>query len=139
MSEASTTPNVERTRRSFEAGSTRDVDAAMSAYGPESVWDMSQIGLGTYEGVAAIRSFFEDWLASYDELEMEVEELVDLGNGVVFFAVRQKARLAGSSGHVELRYAGFTLWVDGVAMRVRNYADIDEARAAAERLAEERG
>jgi ketosteroid isomerase-like protein len=138
MSEESTTPNVERTRRSFEAGNRRDIDAAMSAYGPDSVWDLSPMGLGTYEGLTAIRSFFEDWIGVYDQFEMEVEEIVDLGNGVVFFAVRQKARLVGSSGQLELPYAGFTLWVDGVAIRVTNYADADEARAAAERLAESR-
>ena len=140
MSEESTTPDlVERTRRSFLAGSRRDVDAAMSFYGPESVWDMSRVGLGTYEGLVAIRNFFQSWFGAYEEFEMEVEELLDLGSGVVFFAVRLDGRPVGSTGHVELRYAGFTAWADGVAERVTNYTDIDEARAAAERLAEERG
>jgi hypothetical protein len=31
------------------------------------------------------------------------------------------------------------VWEDGLIVRVTNYTDIDEARAAAERLAEERG
>jgi ketosteroid isomerase-like protein len=139
MSEESTTPDlVELTRRSFEAGNRRDVDAAIGFYGPDSVWDLSPMGLGTYEGLVAIRSFFEDWIGPYDEFEMEVEELLDLGNGVVFFEVRQNGRPVGSTGHVELRYAGFAVWVDAVAARVTNYTDIDEARAAAKRLAEER-
>jgi hypothetical protein len=30
-------------------------------------------------------------------------------------------------------------WIDGLIERTTNYFDIDEARAAAERLAEERG
>jgi len=139
MPEESTTPDVvELTRRSIEAGNRRDVDAAMGFYGQESVWDLSPIGLGTYEGLAAIRSFFKEWMAAYDEFEMEVEELLDLGHGVVFFVIRQAGRPVGSSGEVELRYAGFTLWVDGLAARVANYTDVDKARAAAERLAEER-
>ncbi len=70
---------------------------------------------------------------------MEVEELCDLGHGVVFFAVRQGGRLVGSSARVELRYAGFTEWLNGTVVRVTNYTGIDEGRAAAERLAEERG
>ncbi len=36
-------------------------------------------------------------------------------------------------------YAAVSVWADGLAMRVTNHTDIDEARAAAERLAEERG
>jgi ketosteroid isomerase-like protein len=140
MSQESTTPDlVELTRRSFEAGNQSDIDAAMSFYGHDSVWDMSPMGLGTYQGLAAIRRFFEDWIGAYDEFEMEVEELRDLGHGVVFFAVRQSGRPVGSSGQVELRYAGFTVWIDDLMVRVTNYTDPDEARAAAERLAEERG
>jgi hypothetical protein len=42
-------------------------------------------------------------------------------------------------GHVQLRYAQISVWVESVAVRTTNYTDIDEARAAAERLAEESG
>jgi len=45
----------------------------------------------------------------------------------------------GSSGHVQLCYAAITEWASSVIARVTNYTDIDEARAAAERLAQERG
>ena len=140
MAEESTTPDlVELTRRAFEAGSNRDLDAVMSFYGPDSVWDMSQMGLGTYHGLDEVRGFFADWLGSYEEFEMDLEELLDFGNGVVFYLVRQSARLVGSTGRVDLHYAGLTVWVDGIAVRVTNYADPDEGRAAAERLAVERG
>ncbi len=40
------------------------------------------MGLGVYEGVAAIRGFFEDWIGSYDEIELGGEELLDLGSGI---------------------------------------------------------
>jgi hypothetical protein len=50
----------------------------------------------------------------------------------------QKGRVAGSSGSVQLRYGAVTEWVDGLIVRNTTYTDIDEARAAAERLAEER-
>ena len=40
---------------------------------------------------------------------------------------------------VELRYAAASVWDEGRVVRLTNYGDIDEARAAAERLAEERG
>jgi ketosteroid isomerase-like protein len=139
MPEESTTPDlVELARRYFAALNRRDLDAMVSFFAPHAVWET--VGLGTtFEGVAAIRGFWQDWYASYEELWLEQEEVLDLGNGVVFGVVGQKARLVGSSGDVRHRHAVVALWVEGLIERVTNYPDIDQARAAAERLAEERG
>jgi hypothetical protein len=58
MSEESTAPDlVELTRQSIDAMNRRDVDAAMSYFAADAVWDASQIGIGTFVGVATIRSF----------------------------------------------------------------------------------
>ena len=95
--------------------------------------------MGIFEGQAAVRGFFEDWSSSYSDIEWEAEEIRDLGNGVAFAVILQKGRVAGSSGSVQLRYGAVTEWVDGLIVRNTTYTDIDEARAAAERLAEERG
>jgi hypothetical protein len=67
------------------------------------------------------------------------EELRDVGNGVIFGVSHQGGRPRGSSGLVALRYAGVGTWRDGLLERLTLYTDIDEARAAAERLAKERG
>jgi ketosteroid isomerase-like protein len=140
MAEEPGTPDlVELMRRNMEAGRRGDLDTAMTFYAPDAVWDTSPIGLGIYEGQAAIRAFFEDWLTMYEELEIVPEEIRDLGHGVVFVAIRQNARLVGSPGRVELRYAALALWVERVIVRLTHYSDIDEARAAAERLARELG
>jgi ketosteroid isomerase-like protein len=140
MPEESTTPDlVERQKRLTEAASRGDLDVLMAFYAPDAVYDMSPMGMGTFEGLAAVRGFLEDWLASYEEYEVEAEEALDLGNGVGFRVLIQKGRPAGSSGEVQLRYAAVSVFEDGEFARVTNYGDIDEARAAAERLAEERG
>jgi ketosteroid isomerase-like protein len=140
MPEGATTPDVvELTRRSVEALNRRDLDTALSAYGPNSVWDNSAFGLGTNDGFAAIRRFVEDWYSSYQELEIEIEENLDLGHGVVLGVFVQKGRPLGSTGHLELRYALVAVFVGGIIERTQGYTDIDEARAAAERLAQERG
>jgi ketosteroid isomerase-like protein len=139
MPEESTTPDlVDLTHRSFELGTRRDFDALVGLWHPDYVWDLSPMGLGVYEGRAAIRAFFEDWLASYDEFEAELEEIHELGNGVVLAVVSQNARPVGSSGHVHFRYAAVGVWDAGLVVLTTNYFDIDAARAAAERLAEER-
>ena len=43
------------------------------------------------------------------------------------------------AGHVQQREAWVIAWVKGLIVQITSYTDIDEARAAAERLAEERG
>jgi hypothetical protein len=111
----------------------------MSVYGPDPVWDTSPMGLGIYEGPVTIRRFFEDWIGRYEEWKIEPDEILDLGSGVVFVAVTQNARPAGSTGYVQWRYAAVYAWAGRVLVRITNYTDIDEARAAAERLAESKG
>src|SRR5439155_26713477 len=100
MPEESTTPDlVEMTRRAYESFSRRDVDAVMRYYDRDVVFDLSPAGLGSYEGQAAVRGFFEDWLDAYDEFDFELEQILDLGNGVVFAAGRENARHAHSTGY----------------------------------------
>jgi ketosteroid isomerase-like protein len=140
MQEESTTPDlVELQNRHTDAGSRRDLDAMTAFYAPDAVYDMSPMGMGIFEGQAAARGFMEDWFASYEQYELEAEEILDLGNGVGLRILIKKGRPVGSSGEVQLRYAAVGVWEGGKIMRMTNYSDIDEARAAAERLAHERG
>jgi ketosteroid isomerase-like protein len=139
MSQESTTPDlVELVRQAVEAATRPELDALMSFYAPDAVWDMSPMGIGTFKGRAAIRRFLEDWFSSYEDLEIELQEMLDPGGGVVFVANRLTGRLAGSTGDTQLRQAWVQVWVDAMMVRQMSYLDIDEARAAAERLAEER-
>ena len=137
MAEESTTPNlVERVRGLVGAIGRCDVDSVASFHAPDAVLEAA---LGRFEGVAAIRGFSEDWLANYEEFAATLEEVRDLGSGVTFSVMRQHGRLVGSSGHVQLRNAMVNVWVDGVIARTITGPDIDEARAAAERLVGEQG
>jgi ketosteroid isomerase-like protein len=139
MPEEPATPDlVELTRRFVETGNRRDLDAGMSFCGPESVCE--SMGMATsFQGVAAIRGFFGDFIGGYEEYGVEPEEILDLGNGVTFSVIVQQGRPVGSTADVQMRFAAVTTWVDGLIKRSTNYTDIDDGRAAAERLAEERG
>jgi len=141
MSEQSATPYdlVQLTRAWLEAGTSGDLERTLSFLGPDPVWDMSPMGMGVFEGLAAIRVFYKDWMGAYEDYRIEAEEIYDLGNGVTFSVILQQGRPMGSGGTVQLRYGSCADWVDGKAVRVWNYPDIGECRAAAERLAEERG
>ncbi|HEY4428239.1 MAG TPA: nuclear transport factor 2 family protein [Solirubrobacteraceae bacterium] len=128
----------ELTRLSFEAADSGDFDRMISFYGPDSVFDMSPWGLGTYSGLSAIRAFFEDWIGAFDEFEMKLEEVEDLGGGLVFAVARQDALPAGARTWLQLRHGAVAQWEGGVAVRVTNYPDLDEAREKARQLAASR-
>jgi ketosteroid isomerase-like protein len=138
MSEESTTADlVELVRRYVEAANRRDFDAIEAFYAPDAVLRGAQIG--TFEGRAAARGLLEDVIAPYEEFRAETEEVLDLGFGVAFAVVVARGRVGGSSAEVPFRYASVTIWREGLVARQTNYTDIDEARAAAELLANERG
>src|SRR5204862_409353 len=83
--------------------------------------------------------FVEDWFRSYTEYETSADEILRLGENVILTINTQMARLPGSSGFVRLHDAYVFLFEDSLIVRWTAYRDIDQARAAAERLAESRG
>ena len=57
MAEHSATPDLAvLVQRRVDAVSARDIDAAMSFYAPDAVYDSSRVGIGRFEGRAAIHS-----------------------------------------------------------------------------------
>jgi uncharacterized protein (TIGR02246 family) len=136
--EESATPDlVELMGRAFEAANRGDLDAAASSFAEDVTFDGRALG-DHFEGRAAIRSFLEDWFGAYEELEFGVEEVRDLGNGVVFAVVVQSGRPTGGTGRLRQREGWVFVWVGGLIARL-TISEVDEARAAAERLAQERG
>lgn len=129
---------VALTRAFGEVGG--DVDAEMAFYGRDPVYDLSPMGIGIYEGHAAIRAFLTGWRTSYEKYEEEMQEVADLGNGVAFATVRESAVPVGSDAEARVHsvYGFAIVWVDGKISRMTAYPKVDEARAAAARLAEER-
>ena len=142
MSEESAANDLlEMTRRSVEAMNRGDLDAGLGKYAPDAVWDASRIGMGVgvIRGVAAIRRLLIDFYSRFDDPKAEVTEIHDLGNGITFAVLTSEGRIPGGEGVVTEQAAQISEWVDGLVVRVIDYRDIDEARAAAERLAQERG
>ena len=137
MPEKATNPGlVELVRRNFEALSRRDFDAVESFFAQDAVYGPTEIG--TFEGPAAIRGLCEDLMSTYDEFHIEIEEIIDLGNGVTFVVNLITGHPVGSSGELRMRTGNVVTWTEAVIERETGYLDIDEARADAERLAAER-
>jgi hypothetical protein len=140
MSEEPTSVDLlAKLRRSVEMFARGDFDGAAAVYAENGVLDMSPVGIGTFEGRVAISEVLADWFVPYEDYTLELEELRQLDNGVTFGVVLYVGRPAGSSRSVDVRHSYASVWTDGLIERTTGYADIDEARVAAEQLAEERG
>jgi len=147
MPDESTAPDLEETaRRSIEASNRGDLDAWLAMWAPDAVWVLDPGGIGLVEGRGsvvgheALRKFAEEMMAAFEDFEIAIEEAHDLGNGVTFAVYVQRGRPSGSGGFVETRVGAVAIWTDGLIERLTTYhKDVDQARAAAEQLAQERG
>ncbi len=131
---------VQRTLAVYAALNGHDFDAVMTMFGASSVWDVSRWGLGAHAGPKAIRHFLEDWFGSLEDYEVQVEEIHELGCGVVRAVVEQIAHRAGVKGVLRMRSAPVFVWgPDGTIAQLTLYRDLEEARAVAEDLARSAG
>ncbi len=139
--ETATADLVELVRRTFDAFCDGDLDAVTSTFATDAEW--KSVGLGTsFKGTPAIRGFLAEWRGRYEDYEIELTEIQDLGSGVVLVKSSQSGSLLDSPNSArlppEIMLHAF-VWESGVATRIVSSGDTPEARAAAERLAEERG
>ena len=133
--EPTATGVLELTRRVYTELNKRAFDAVTAMFAENAVWDVSRWGLGVHVGSEAIRRFMGDWFESLEEYEVQVLEMLDLGNGVVYAEVLQVARRAGSRDHLRLRSAPVYEWAEGRIARLTLYPNLSEGRGAAERTA----
>jgi ketosteroid isomerase-like protein len=123
----------------FAANSEEHLERVLAHFAPDAVWENTPEGpfLGA-RGRAEIAALLADWWSIWDEHEHYIEEMVDLGGGVIYAVVREDGRISGSEARVE-QTNGFVLeWADGLVTRVTVHANTDAGRIAAERLSRER-
>jgi ketosteroid isomerase-like protein len=126
------------------ANGEEHLDAFMAFIAPDAVWDLRAAGTdpsasGIFRGARAIAAVNLDWWSMWEDHHHYVEEIVDMGHGIVFAVLREDSRVRGSDTRVDRRNAWVTEWVGSLNVYTIVYPDIDEGRAAAERLAQERG
>src|ERR1700730_4394860 len=115
--EGDASPDTLLTLRAFEHVKRRDWDSVLSLTASDAVWDMTPVGLGTYQGHKRARQLWEEWSGAYEEWDINVEEIEDLGNGVVLVVNHQQGRLVGSSGRVHARGTFLFRRIDGSRRR----------------------
>jgi ketosteroid isomerase-like protein len=130
--------NVSVVRRVFDALDD-PTDEVRALWHPDVEFDVSRdlfgavVGGGHYRGVEGVRAWMLDLYAAWERMDLDCEELVDLGDQVVaVLRARGRGRVSG----IEVEYHPAGVWTiqGGKVVRVIWYASRDEALEAAGEL-----
>jgi ketosteroid isomerase-like protein len=124
--------NVELARRAIEAFNAHDLDAMRALASEDFEYDWTRsIGpqRGVYRGQDGFLEFAEDQWSMFDEVRLEVHELIPCGDHVV---VRSTTHGRGRGGvPVSANSAQLYTFDESRLVRITLYQDRDEALAAA--------
>jgi ketosteroid isomerase-like protein len=133
--------NAELTRRGFELWNDRRFDDLLELFHEEARWDMTPFGvpdMAVFHGHAGLRRFFAEWLQTFPDSSIEVEDVEQRGDWTLSLVLQSVS--GGASGTpVPFTYGGIGHWRDGRLDFVQNHPDMDQARAAFERFASTAG
>jgi uncharacterized protein len=123
--------NLEIARRLYELAPHGDWDEAKLLISRNVEIDQSRFpdgGVG--HGREEFRGFFRRWFGTWDELNMNLDRFIDLGERVVVL-MRLSGRGKGSGVPVTLDAADVLTFEDGTVTRLVGYLDHREALEAA--------
>jgi ketosteroid isomerase-like protein len=126
--------NIEMVRRGYQhVIETGDLLEEIAH--PDFVWDMSTFGnwpeRQTYDGIEGAREFIADWTSAWEDWRLEVKEILDAGDDEVVAIVHQSGRSKTTGLPVDMDFAQLWTFSEGMEIRMRMYADPDEALRAA--------
>ena len=122
--------NVKVVREAWEASERQDNEALFPLYDAD-VEIQGPFGLDdcVFRGLTGVQEFWRDWLASWGELESDVEEWIDAGDDVI--AVMHVWGQGKRSGvPVETRQSHVWTVREGKLWRLRVYRTKEEALKA---------
>jgi ketosteroid isomerase-like protein len=126
--------DVEVVRSAFLALADRGFDAMAEFLHPEINWramEGAPDDVGEMQGTEAARRYVEDWFETFDDFTTIPEELLDAGEDRVVGVLHISGRAKLSGITTELRYAALYTLRGGKIVRVREYAERQEALDAA--------
>jgi ketosteroid isomerase-like protein len=126
--------DIELLREGYEGINRKDFDAALAQVHPDFVWEndpAGPAGATVYRGRATVKSFWEDFLGSFDDFHQEPYEFREAAGGKILVRARLSTYLGGTEE--PLRFDTTHLWTirDNVAVHMRMYFDHGEALEAA--------
>jgi ketosteroid isomerase-like protein len=122
--------NVEVVRRFYVALNQGDWDAVFRDTDLEVEVTLQRgPGAGTHRGREAIQGFIEDYIAAFDNMVFEPEELLENGDQVLVLLTR-RARPKGGSGEMVVRNGHLWTVREGTILSMKSFPDPDKALEA---------
>ena len=129
--------NVDSWRRSLEAFSRDDVDGALAFMHPEIEWHRAFHLPGVtperavFHGHEEVRQLSAEWRSVWDEISIQIEEVLHDTDDVAVARVLFRARGVTSGASVERRFFYVMDFRDGKVIRSRPFEGLADARRAA--------
>ncbi len=124
--------SAELVRQLFDDFNRGDFEAALAKIDEDVEWgdppDMPDTG-GTYRGHAAMIDGFRRFMGAWEELRVDLDELIEEGDRVVALT-HQVGRSRGTGIEVDQHIAQVYEFSDGKVTRVRQFRTREEALAA---------
>jgi ketosteroid isomerase-like protein len=125
--------NLEIVRRSTDAYNRGDLDGMVEGWAPDAVLDWSNsrgLEAGVYRGHDQIRAFTERFLAAWDEVRLEIDDPIEVGDDVL--GLENVTHLRGRDGiEIRARSAWLATFRDGRQTSLTLYQTKREALEAA--------
>ena len=107
---------MEVVRRMLQAFADGGLDAMAKFWDPDIDWRAAEGAVddvGEMHGQVAVRRYIQDWIDTFDDFSVVVEELRDVGDDRVLGIQRLKGRAKLSGTETDLRYAVVSTVRDG--------------------------
>jgi ketosteroid isomerase-like protein len=128
--------NARLIHRYFEvfnrAAQSGDPGVLLSCFSDDLVWEALEDApdAGTYRGPEGMRGYFEDWLATVDDMRADEGELTEVGDFVVA-DIRARATIQGSDAPKDVPYAIAARIADGKIVEGKEFRERADALAYA--------
>ena len=122
--------NVEVVRRMLQAFADGGMNAMAEFWDPDIDWRAAEgevDDVGEMHGRVAVRRHIQDWIDTFDDFSVVVEELRDVGDDRVLTIQRLKGRAKLSGTETDLRYAMVSTVREGKVVRGREYLRVEDA------------
>jgi len=123
--------NVEIVRDAGVAFNRGDLDAWFEYWADDRAVEGALDDRGPMHGKDAVRAYVQDWLDTFDDLNVEPLELIDAGEDQVIAVLRNSGRAKLSGVESDLTYAALYTFRDGKIARGREYWTKEQALEAA--------
>lgn len=125
--------NVEIVRGIYDAVANRDAPAAFAVYAEDIVWEVSgrrtAVMDSVYHGHEGVRRFWRDAVSVFGSVDLDVEELIGVGDQVVA-VIREREVGRASRVPVEASHTAIWTLADGKVVRMQVFDDRPQALKA---------